>query len=124
MKTNDFLFWSSILVVLCLICATLYLIDFSVGPAATDLSDSPHFATVDATVRVIDSANSQILVQACSFTSVRLAKALVDARNRGVYVSVILGKDQQEARQYSVARDPDKGQNLHLRGSPEQEFPR
>ncbi len=104
MKTRIFFLGTSAIVILLAICATLYLVHLSIDRAATDGTDSRYTASGDATVTAISSANSQILVQACSFTSVRVAKALVNARNRGVSVSVILDRDQQEARQYAVAR--------------------
>lgn len=63
---------------------------------------SPHGGTTEAIVGAIESARSQILVQAYSFTSVPIAKALVDAHNRGVAIEVILDKSQQSEK-YSAA---------------------
>ena len=45
-------------------------------------------------VNIINAARKQILVQAYSFTSMPIAKALVDAKRRGVDVKIILDKSQ------------------------------
>jgi phosphatidylserine/phosphatidylglycerophosphate/cardiolipin synthase-like enzyme len=50
----------------------------------------------------LDGAKKQVLVQAYSFTSAPIARALVDAKHRGVDVQVILDKSQRGAR-YSSA---------------------
>jgi phosphatidylserine/phosphatidylglycerophosphate/cardiolipin synthase-like enzyme len=54
-------------------------------------------------INTINKANAQILVQAYSFTSAPIAKALVDAHKRGVDVKVILDKSQKTQR-YSSAK--------------------
>ena len=63
---------------------------------------SPKGGCTDAVVREIDAAKKMILVQAYSFTSAPIAKALVDAHKRGVDVRVILDKSQRSER-YSSA---------------------
>jgi len=55
-----------------------------------------------AVIQALNSAQHQILVQAFSFTSVPIAKAIVDARKRGVDVRVILDKSNA-SRGYSGA---------------------
>jgi phosphatidylserine/phosphatidylglycerophosphate/cardiolipin synthase-like enzyme len=70
---------------------------------AIEVYFSPHGGCTDAVVREIESARSTILVQAYSFTSAPIAKALVDAQRRGVRVQVIL--DKSELRQNY--REPD-----------------
>jgi phosphatidylserine/phosphatidylglycerophosphate/cardiolipin synthase-like enzyme len=59
---------------------------------AIEVYFSPHGGCTDAVVREIESARSTILVQAYSFTSAPIARALVDARKRGVRVQAILDK--------------------------------
>lgn len=49
-------------------------------------------------VDAIADAKKQILVQAYSFTSAPIARALVDAHKRGVDIKVILDKSQRSAR--------------------------
>jgi len=53
-------------------------------------------------IQAINSAQHQILVQAFSFTSAPIAKAIVDARKRGVDVRIILDKSNAK-RGYSAA---------------------
>lgn len=63
---------------------------------------SPSGGCTDAAVNVIASAKESILVQAYSFTSGPIAKALVDAHKRGVACKVILDKSQRTEK-YSEA---------------------
>lgn len=59
---------------------------------------SPHGGCTEAVVDAVDHAKSKILVQAYSFTSAPIAKALKDAHDRGVDVRVILDKSQRTER--------------------------
>lgn len=63
---------------------------------------SPHGGCTEAVVNEIDTAKASILVQAYSFTSAPIAKALVEARRRGLGIEVILD-DSQESEKYSSA---------------------
>lgn len=63
---------------------------------------SPHGGCTEAVVRELDAAHETVLVQAYSFTSVPIAKALVDANKRGVTIQVILDKSQRTEK-YSSA---------------------
>jgi phosphatidylserine/phosphatidylglycerophosphate/cardiolipin synthase-like enzyme len=63
---------------------------------------SPTGGATDAVVREVHAATQQILVQAYSFTSAPIAKALVEAHKRGVKVLVVLDKSN-ETQQYSAA---------------------
>lgn len=54
-------------------------------------------------VKTIQSAKKNILVQAYSFTSAPIAKALVDAKKQGIEVKVILDKSQFSEK-YSSSR--------------------
>jgi len=56
---------------------------------------SPSGGCTEAVVSNLNGAKSNVLVQAYSFTSVPIAKALVDAKRRGVTVQVILDKSQR-----------------------------
>lgn len=69
---------------------------------AIDVYFSPYGGATEAVVREIDGAKSEILVQAYFFTSKPIAKALVDARKRGVKIEVVLDKSQRSER-YSSA---------------------
>ena len=70
------------------------------APAAQSLPPievyfSPKGGCTEAVVKELAAAKSTVLVQAYSFTSVPIAKALVDAHKRGVEVEVILDKSQK-----------------------------
>jgi phosphatidylserine/phosphatidylglycerophosphate/cardiolipin synthase-like enzyme len=59
---------------------------------------SPKGGCTDAIVREVDKAKSSILVQAYSFTSAPIAKALVATHERGVKVQIILDKSNLTAQ--------------------------
>ena len=63
---------------------------------------SPKGGCTEAVVQEINAAQTSILVQAYSFTSAPIAKALVDAHKRGVHIEVILDKSQRTEK-YSSA---------------------
>ncbi len=67
-----------------------------------DVYFSPRGGATEAIVKEITSAKSEILVQAYSFTSTPIAKALVDARKRGVKIEAVLDKSQKKEK-YSSA---------------------
>jgi|SRR5882757_210267 len=61
----------------------------------------------DCTAQIVDTLNNaqkSILVMAYSFTSLPILEALLDAKNRGVTIEVILDKSQFETEKYSVSR--------------------
>lgn len=76
----------------------------TVTGAATNIQVffSPHGGCTEAVVDSLGKAKSTVIVQAYSFTSAPIAKALVDAHKRGVNVRVILDKSQRTER-YSSA---------------------
>jgi len=67
-----------------------------------DVYFSPGGNCTDAIVRELGAAKAVVLVQAYSFTSARIARALLDAHRRGVRVDVILDK-RQRSEKYSSA---------------------
>jgi phosphatidylserine/phosphatidylglycerophosphate/cardiolipin synthase-like enzyme len=71
-------------------------------PARMAVYFSPNGGATDAVVREVDAATQQILLQAYSFTSAPIAKALIDAHKRGVKVLVVLDKSN-ETQKYSAA---------------------
>ena len=62
------------------------------GADSIEVHFSPKGGCTEAVVANVDKARSTILVQAYSFTSAPIAKALVDAHKRGVNIEVILDK--------------------------------
>ena len=93
---------------------SLILIIFLSGCAATPIQPSPPPLTsvilsvcfspkggcTDAVVQELDGAKTSILVQAYSFTSAPIAKALVAAHERGIKVEILLDKSNLTS-QYS-----------------------
>jgi phosphatidylserine/phosphatidylglycerophosphate/cardiolipin synthase-like enzyme len=71
-------------------------------PGAWEVYFSPRGGCTEAIIRELNNAKSSVLVQAYSFTSAPIAKALLDAHKRGVNVKVILDKRQSTER-YSSA---------------------
>jgi phosphatidylserine/phosphatidylglycerophosphate/cardiolipin synthase-like enzyme len=63
---------------------------------------SPHGGCTDAITRELNNAKTTVLVQAYTFTSAPIAKALLNAQKRGVKVQVILDKSQRTDK-YSPA---------------------
>jgi phosphatidylserine/phosphatidylglycerophosphate/cardiolipin synthase-like enzyme len=63
---------------------------------------TPGGSCTDLIVTALGEAKASILVQAYSFTSAPIAKALLDAHKRGVRVQVILDKSQRTEK-YSSA---------------------
>jgi phosphatidylserine/phosphatidylglycerophosphate/cardiolipin synthase-like enzyme len=74
--------------------------DFEIPTVAAFFS--PNGGCTEAIVDQINEAQRQVLVQAYSFTSAPIAKALVDAHKRGVDVQVILDKSQKSERYTSA----------------------
>jgi phosphatidylserine/phosphatidylglycerophosphate/cardiolipin synthase-like enzyme len=71
-------------------------------PPLWEVYFSPNGKCTNAIIRELNNAKHSILVQAYSFTSAPIAKALLDAHRRGVKVEVILDKSQR-TQSYSSA---------------------
>jgi phosphatidylserine/phosphatidylglycerophosphate/cardiolipin synthase-like enzyme len=71
-------------------------------PVPWEVYFSPKGGCTDAIIRELNKAKSSILVQAYSFTSAPIAKALLGAHKRGIKVEVILDKSQRNDK-YSSA---------------------
>jgi len=63
---------------------------------------SPRGGATEGIVREITAARQEVLIQAYSFTSKPIAKALLDARRRGVVIEAVLDKSNATAK-YSAA---------------------
>jgi len=73
-----------------------------ISTGTTAVFFSPNGGATGAVVRELDSARIEILVQAYSFTSKPIAKALIDAKKRGVKVVVVLDKSQRREKYTSA----------------------
>jgi len=82
--------------------ATSYSKDLVLNNAPIKVLFSPGGGCTQAIIEKIDNAKSEILVQAYAFTSVPIAKALLEAHKRGVKVETIIDKGSSE-RQYTSA---------------------
>jgi phosphatidylserine/phosphatidylglycerophosphate/cardiolipin synthase-like enzyme len=74
----------------------------AIGKVPTQVYFSPNGGATEAVTDEIDRAKASILVQAYSFTSTPIAKALLDANKRGVKVQAILDKSQRKERYTSA----------------------
>jgi phosphatidylserine/phosphatidylglycerophosphate/cardiolipin synthase-like enzyme len=94
--------WKAVLLIA--LCASLFGCGLQSSDQAMQCSVyfSPHGGCTEAVVEVLDAAKSEVLVQAYSFTSAPIAKALVNAHKRGVKVQVVLDKSQRTEK-YSSA---------------------
>jgi phosphatidylserine/phosphatidylglycerophosphate/cardiolipin synthase-like enzyme len=72
------------------------------SPARVSVCFSPNGECTDVVVRELNAAQKRVLVQAYSFTSAPIAKALTDAHRRGVKILAVLDKSNETAR-YSAA---------------------
>ncbi len=73
-----------------------------VPPPTVEVYFSPKGGCTQAIIKELAAAKKSVLVQAYSFTSAPIAKALVEAHKRGVDVRVILDKSQR-TQKYSSA---------------------
>lgn len=71
-------------------------------PQGVQVYFSPRGGATEAVVKALQRATNTIFVQAYSFTSAPIARALVDAQHRGCKVQVILDKSQRTEK-YSEA---------------------
>jgi phosphatidylserine/phosphatidylglycerophosphate/cardiolipin synthase-like enzyme len=87
-----------ILITLCLLlaCSGAYAYDLTLKDTPVSVYFSPRGGGQQAIVDVIGHAKESIYVQAYSFTSAPIAKALVDATKRDVKVEAILDKSQRK----------------------------
>ena len=102
MNNSRFLRLFFIISLVTAVSTTSYSYDLILNNAPVQVYFSPSGGCTDAIIKEIDNAKSEILVQAYSFTSTPLAKALLDAHKRGLKVEVILDKSQK-TQNYSSA---------------------
>ncbi len=88
---------------LCL-CPTMVFADKFEATANYELCFTPTQNCTNLIVNAINQAKSQILVQAYSFTSVPIARAIINAHRKGVEVKVILDKSQYRPHGFSAAK--------------------
>jgi phosphatidylserine/phosphatidylglycerophosphate/cardiolipin synthase-like enzyme len=72
------------------------------SPSSTTVCFTPGGNCTDQIIEALDEAKRSILIQAYSFTSAPMAKALLEAHTRGVRVEALLDKSQRHEK-YSSA---------------------
>lgn len=75
---------------------------FAAQAGSVDVGFSPGGSAESLVLRAIDSARKEILVAAYSFTHKDVARGLVEASRRGVYVRVVLDSSQESERYTSA----------------------
>lgn len=63
---------------------------------------SPQGGCTEAIAKEINAAHKEIRIQAYSFTSIPIAKALMEAHKRGINIEVLLDKSQRSERYTSA----------------------
>jgi len=81
---------------------SIYSASLTLNNTQTQVYFSPNGGSTQAIIKEIDNANMEILVQAYSFTSAPIAKALINAKKRAVSVEVILDKSQRKEKYTSA----------------------
>jgi len=85
-----------ILLILSVFCTPSHSFDLTLNNTPAHVYFSPDGGCTAAIVKQIDNATMEVLVQAYSFTSAPIAKALVNAKKRAVNVEVIVDKSQRK----------------------------
>jgi phosphatidylserine/phosphatidylglycerophosphate/cardiolipin synthase-like enzyme len=91
-----------LLLVFFIACSNSQAIELTFNNTPAQVYFSPSGGATDAVIKEIGKAKSEILVQAYSFTSKEIAKALVDAHKRRIHTEIILDKSNR-SQKYSAA---------------------
>jgi len=75
---------------------------------------SPNSGATAAIIRAISTAQSSLLVSAYSFTSMEIAKALLDAKKRKVDIKLILDKSQVSQKYSATTFFSNQGFDLRI----------
>jgi phosphatidylserine/phosphatidylglycerophosphate/cardiolipin synthase-like enzyme len=79
-----------------------YATDLTLNNTSTEVYFNPNGGCTDAIEREIGKAKNEVLVQASSFTSAPIARALTNAHKQGIKVEAILDKSQRSERYTSA----------------------
>jgi phosphatidylserine/phosphatidylglycerophosphate/cardiolipin synthase-like enzyme len=96
------LFFSTIILPFMDICAPSHAAELTLRNTPVKVFFSPKGGCTEAITAEIDQAKTEILIQAYSFTSAPIAKALLNAHKRGVRVEAVLDKSQRRERYTSA----------------------
>jgi len=106
--------FKKIIVFSCLLFAPLSLADTFSPNTSYTVCFTLHENCTTKVVDAIYKAKKEILVQAYSFTSAPIAQALVEAKQRGVNVKIILDKSQVKAKYTSAKYFENNGLNPEI----------
>ncbi len=95
MRRRSFIFPLLAFFVLSSIPSISYPFNLTLNNTPTQVYFSPNGGCTEAIIQEIDQAKAEILVQAYSFTSLPIAKAMLSAHKKGVSVQVIMDKSQR-----------------------------
>jgi len=84
------------------VCDKSQATDVTLNNTPAQVYFSPKGGCTEAIIDQINNAKSEILVQAYSFTSAPIAKALLQAQKRGIKVEAILDKSQRREKYTSA----------------------
>lgn len=87
---------------------------FASGNGGIEVFFSPRGGCTAAVVKELGKARREVLVQAYSFTSAPIAKALVEAHKRGVKVFILLDKSQRTERYSSLTFFTNAGMDVKI----------
>jgi len=88
--------------------------DLTPNKTQTQVYFSPQGGCTEAIVSAIVQAKSEILIQAYSFTSAPIAKALIDAHKRGIKIEAILDKSNVTANYSSATYISNNGIPVYI----------
>jgi len=101
-----------------LLAALAVTVAWAARPAATEDGISVYFSPdggcTDAIIHEVDGARLSVLVQAYSFTSSPIAKAILEAQKRGVEVTVVLDSSQRTAKHSSATFFRNQGVSVFI----------
>jgi len=90
------------LLIFSIISSSVHAKDLILASAPVEVYFSPNGGCTEAIVDALNKAKTEVLIQAYSFTSKDIGKALVNARKRGVHTEIILDKSNR-LNKYSAA---------------------
>jgi len=96
MKKRNIAVLFTFILILFTFCTASQAVNLTLNNTPAQVYFSPKGGCTDAIVKQIDSATMEVLVQAYSFTSAPIAKALVNAKKRAINVEVIVDKSQRK----------------------------
>jgi phosphatidylserine/phosphatidylglycerophosphate/cardiolipin synthase-like enzyme len=112
MKKSISIFFALHIIIFCV--HGLYAEEVKLDHTTLKVFFSPNGGCTDAIIQEIKNAKNEILVQAYSFTSKEIAKALLDAFKRHVKIQVILDQGQRTEKRSVASHLAKKGIPVYI----------